>query len=380
VGWRFVVFNVMKKVRGMMCAFWLCLFRQWTMSRTCDGCWGAPTSEPPHPPPTRPSTPPTPPVVLKVGQVPTPDAALAAALDAPPTSGTTSRHQHKPGRCAALVATLTGVIDWSVKLTMTALVTKLETPEFLKSLAGFSVLRFAIWQRIDSAPPTAWQDRPMPLDAQVDPTHGVPIEVMVELANQSGLDPWFCMPHWADDSYVRSFAELVKQKLDPERRIYVEHSNDVGNDSLPQHHFLCATARASMARFGDDNLAGAMKCHAARSLEIFRIWQEVFADPERVVRVLGVSAKLESSVREMFDLEFVRESVDAVVLAPVLEGVMGEVADAAQSALAPATAIRELAMSALDGLTGDVAAQAALAARFNTRLFVYETAAPASQE
>jgi len=375
------VFNVMKKARGLMCCFLLCMFRRWTEFRTCDVCWGAPTSEPPHPPPTRPSTPP---VVLRTPQVPASDAVRAArataVVEANLTSESAPATRRRPGRCAALVATLAGVIDWGTKLTMTALVTKVEAPAFLKSLAGFSVLRFAIWQRIDSAPPTAWQDRPMPLDALVDPTHGVPIEVMVELANQSGLDPWFCVPHWADDNYVRSFAELVKQKLDPERRVYVEHSNDVGNDSLPQHHFLCATARASVARFGDDNLSGAMKCHAARSLEIFRIWQEVFADPERVVRVLGVSAKLESSVRDMFDLEFVRESVDAVVLGPVLEGVVGEVADAARSALAPAAAIRELATSAVDGLTGEVAAQAALAARFNMRLFVCDAGAPASPE
>lgn len=53
------------------------------------------------------------------------------------------------------------------------------------------------------------------------------MEAMLDLANRLDADPWFCIPHLADDDFVRRFAELVKQRLEPERSVYVEYSNEV---------------------------------------------------------------------------------------------------------------------------------------------------------
>ena len=39
---------------------------------------------------------------------------------------------------------------------------------------------------------------------------GVPIEMMIDLANTLHVDPWFCMPHQASDDYVRQFATLLR--------------------------------------------------------------------------------------------------------------------------------------------------------------------------
>ena len=39
--------------------------------------------------------------------------------------------------------------------------------------------------------------------------------MMVELANTLHANPWFCMPHQADDEFVRNFARTVREQLDP---------------------------------------------------------------------------------------------------------------------------------------------------------------------
>jgi len=349
------VFNVMKKARGMMCAFWLVLFRQWTLCRTCDACWDAPSPNPkPATPPPRPSKPPA----LRI--VPSPEKASSPLTTGLPSTSLRSRATKA---LSTTVATLSGVIDWSASLSMRWLVDMVDSPMFLKSLSGSGIVRFALWQRIDSAPPATWEERPKSTDQDLNATHGVPIEVMVDVANQTGLDPWFCVPHWADDAYVKSFAQLVKDKLDPERVVYLEHSNDVANSALPQHHYLRATARTSVASFGEDCVGAAIKCHAARSLEIFRIWREVFEDRERVVGVLGASAAEQETLYEIFSLEAIRQSVDAVVLGPIVEGVVGEGVDLLQSVL-------EVAGDAAAPLTTAMSSAAKVVASCDKRLFV----------
>jgi hypothetical protein len=73
---------------------------------------------------------------------------------------------------------------------------------------------------------------------------GAPVSLMVELANQIGADPWFCMPHMADDAYVRAFADYVYANLDPDLVAHVEYSNEVWNDAFPQGRWVREQAAA----------------------------------------------------------------------------------------------------------------------------------------
>ena len=57
--------------------------------------------------------------------------------------------------------------------------------------------------------------------------NGASLEVMVALANALDADPWFNMPHQADDTFVRNFATYVRQHLEPGRKVYVEWANEV---------------------------------------------------------------------------------------------------------------------------------------------------------
>ncbi len=66
---------------------------------------------------------------------------------------------------------------------------------------------------------------------------GVPLEIMIELANQVGADPWFNIPHFATNEFVREFAAYVRDNLDPELNVYFEYSNEVWNSSFSQWQF-----------------------------------------------------------------------------------------------------------------------------------------------
>ncbi len=200
------------------------------------------------------------------------------------------------------------------------------TRAFLESLQGFAAVRFMDWARINESPPGAFAARPRVDDARYSTTRGVPIEVMLELANQAQVDPWLCVPYWADDAWVRGQAELVKQKLGKDRKVYVEHANEVWNSMFPAFHHALAQARANPARFGGpaDEFGALMNYHAARSAQIFRIWEEVFkSERGRLVRVFGAWAPVEWTSRNPLAFENSRAHVDAVAIAPYFGAELG---------------------------------------------------------
>jgi len=101
-------------------------------------------------------------------------------------------------------------------------------------------------------------------------------------------DAWFCMPHMADDDFVYRFAKVVKEKLDPSLKVYVEYSNEVWNGIFPQHRY--AAEQGQKLGFGEKPWEAAWRYTAYRSVQIFRIWEEVFGGTKRLVRVLPSQA------------------------------------------------------------------------------------------
>jgi hypothetical protein len=89
---------------------------------------------------------------------------------------------------------------------------------------------------------------------------------------------------------VRQFAAAVKQSLDPSLRVYVEYSNEVWNGIFEQHRY--AEEQAKKLALGPKERAweGAAMFYTRRSVEIFRIWEEVFGGREHLVRVISWQA------------------------------------------------------------------------------------------
>ncbi|MFL6721573.1 MAG: hypothetical protein ACJ8FT_07195 [Sphingomonas sp.] len=165
-------------------------------------------------------------------------------------------------------------------------------PEFLNSVKGFGVLRFVKWTPSVEANTKniTWATRNKKGDADYTNNDGVPIEVMVDLANQTNADPWFTIPWNADNDYITRMATYVRDNLAPGRRAYVEVSNEVWNYGYPvatqAHDEAIAEGLVSAE---DPTKAGSNgERYAEKTKQVMTIWSNVFSGQmSRVVRVMA---------------------------------------------------------------------------------------------
>jgi hypothetical protein len=155
-------------------------------------------------------------------------------------------------------------------------------PDFTARMASFDTLRFMDWMETNDSEQATWEDRPQITDASW--AHkGVPLEVMLALANTLGKKPWLNMPHLADDDYVRNFATTVREGLDPALSVYVEYSNEVWNFQFAQTRWADEQARA---RWGQADVG--TQFYALRAAQVARIWSAAFAGAEgRLINVIS---------------------------------------------------------------------------------------------
>jgi hypothetical protein len=184
-------------------------------------------------------------------------------------------------------------------------------PLFVERLNGFGVIRFMAWQNTVNSPIHTWDERSHLDDARYTNAAGVPIEIMIDLANKLHAAPWFSMPHLADDNYVRQFARLVRDRLAPEQKAYIEYSNEVWNWGFSETRF--AFDEGKRLGLGSPEL---FRYYAQRSLEIFRIWEEEFGGPHRLVRVLASQAVNVWGTEQMLLWKDAHKHADALAIAP----------------------------------------------------------------
>ncbi|MBI9015943.1 MAG: hypothetical protein JEZ07_01655 [Phycisphaerae bacterium] len=159
-------------------------------------------------------------------------------------------------------------------------------PSLLKRWKDVKCIRFMDWMETNGSDIVSWSDRPELLDATYS-AKGIPVEVMVELCNRLKVDAWFCMPHKANDDYIRNFARYVNSNLAPELKVYVEYSNEVWNSMFAQNHYAQQKAKELALGNKERPWEGGGMYYAKRSVEIFKIFRKVFDNKERVVRVLA---------------------------------------------------------------------------------------------
>lgn len=194
-------------------------------------------------------------------------------------------------------------------------------PALLKFLQPFKVLRFMDMMKTNNSEVSSWQDR-TPLDAATwSQESGAPIEVMVDLANQLHADPWFNMPHKADDDYIRHFAKYIKKNLRPDLKIYIEYSNETWNSQFKQTHYVNEQGQ----KLGlDTNLwQGGQRYYSQRAVEIFTIWEEVFKGTNRLVRVLATQAANAYFADLVLNHNDAYKQTDALAIAPYFGAYLG---------------------------------------------------------
>jgi len=110
-------------------------------------------------------------------------------------------------------------------------------PLYQERLRDFGILRFMQTQETNTSDIRTWADRRDAQDARQASGSGGPmangmsVEYMVQLANELNADPWFSMPHMANDDFVRNFATYVRDHLEPDLTAYVEWSNEIWNSA-----------------------------------------------------------------------------------------------------------------------------------------------------
>ncbi|WP_323040301.1 hypothetical protein [Gemmobacter sp.] len=155
-------------------------------------------------------------------------------------------------------------------------------PDWLARIRGARLVRFMDWMRTNGSSLSRLEDRPKPGD-YTWARNGVPVEVMVALANDLQADPWFTLPHLAQDDLVRFYAQAVHDGLAPGLVAHVEYSNELWNMIFPQSAWAEEQARVRWGQQWKWVQFGAM-----RAAEVVGIWAQVFADaPDRLVRVLA---------------------------------------------------------------------------------------------
>lgn len=159
-------------------------------------------------------------------------------------------------------------------------------PDWLARVSGLRLLRFMDWMETNGAEARRWSERPREGDQRW--TEGVPAEVLARLSNEIGADPWVTLPHLAEDDYVRGFARLMRDTLDPRLRVHAEWSNELWNFGFEQARWAEAQARAL---WGDAATEDAwMQFAGLRAAQVADLWAETFGAQAgtRLVRVIGV--------------------------------------------------------------------------------------------
>ncbi len=200
--------------------------------------------------------------------------------------------------------------------------------DWLARLRGVQGVRFMDWMATNNSTQTRWEDRPSPDDVTWA-ANGVPVEVMIALANELDADPWFTLPHLADDDYVRQFAQTVRDGLEPDLQVWAEYSNEVWNWQFSQGNWA---EEQGKKRWGEQYAW--VQFYALRASEVSAIWTEVFgAEAEaRLVRVISTQTGYQGLEQQILSAPLVMgeglpapaKSFDAYVIAGYFSGNLGK--------------------------------------------------------
>lgn len=261
-------------------------------------------------------------------------------------------------------------------------------PTFVQNLAAFGALRFLNWGNVDycfpanTAPAATWATRTLPTDDQWGLGNGVPFEIMIDLCNELGANPWICIPHLADDDFVRNLAQLLSTRLHSGLTPYVEYSNETWNGVYPQASWVQQQG-LSLGLSTNQYQAG-VRFYSQRAVAIFAIFEQVYGGTGRFTRVLGTQYSNTFVSTTALTWQNAWQHVDALAVAPYFELPNGHT-----SPLAPVGGYTSVApleadvLSLIDdtspgsstvmpGLRAQTRAQAAIARQYGLKLVAYE--------
>ncbi|MES2665273.1 MAG: hypothetical protein V4712_04185 [Pseudomonadota bacterium] len=205
-------------------------------------------------------------------------------------------------------------------------------PDWLARIRGVSGIRFMDWMATNNSTLARAEDRPRPGD-YTWARNGVPMEVMVALANELDADPWFTIPHLAEDALVLELAELAQFGLEPGLQASVEYSNEVWNWQFAQAGWA---EEQGKARWGRDQTW--VQFYALRAAQVMGIWSNVYGAEAkaRLVRVIATQTGAKGLEEQILDAPLVLAegvdlagSFDAYAVTGYFSGLLGSEAKVA---------------------------------------------------
>lgn len=190
-------------------------------------------------------------------------------------------------------------------------------PDYLNFMKDFRVIRFMNMSGMTRNSVEQWSDRNTlnkSTWAGKEGTRGAPLEVMVSLANRLQADAWFSMPHRASDDYIRQFAHYVATHLDSSLKVYVEYSNEVWNNIFI--HKKYAIEQGLKRQLDTNPQTAGIKFYAARSVEIFKLWENAFGGTQRLLRTLSGWSANERLTSQLLSYEKTHRYTDVFAIAP----------------------------------------------------------------
>ncbi len=193
-------------------------------------------------------------------------------------------------------------------------------PLYKERLDDFGILRFMQTQETNTSDIRTWSDRRDASDSRQSSlngsgghfANGISVEHMVQLANELNADPWFNMPHMADDEFVRNFATYVRNNLEPELTAYVEWSNEIWNSAPGFEPYVWI---ADQIRLPENSGLTHWQFAGREAARDMNVWSDVFAgQTDRIVRVAAGQA-VSPIVTERI-VENMGGSFDAISIAP----------------------------------------------------------------
>lgn len=201
-------------------------------------------------------------------------------------------------------------------------------PDFVSLLStNFKLLRFMKWQNIkDSTITTSSQATPTTYityghsDEILQPG-GCPIEILVQLCNETNADMWWCVHHESEDALVTSDATYIQANLNADLRCFMEYSNETWNGAHTQKTY-CDTQGGIRGLDTESTFNGNRRFHSERSQECFDLFEAQLGTGGRLVKVLGAWNANPSTNRLMMDHTHSSSGVtltancDAIAVAP----------------------------------------------------------------
>lgn len=165
-------------------------------------------------------------------------------------------------------------------------------PDFFAPCQGVGFIRMMDWGCTNGSTLTTWSKRPLPGNPQ-GTARGVSLEVQIDAANEANANLWICIPFHADDDYILQAARLVKQRLRPGLKCYVEFSNELWNYQFQQTKDAIVAGKAAgldkQGSYPNQDFWTALNFAVQRSGFIFKTFTQVLGSIY-LVRVMGSQA------------------------------------------------------------------------------------------